>query len=198
MEDLQARTQQELAAIILILTEPTGLPSRWSGRVELVPDAGFKGKKRFVCDIQIDFALTGSDQRWTTLIHEALHAVSAGYIRDDYQQFQGWEEGVVEQLHRLFRSRLLLRLGVDVDPQIFETLDSEHGYNKFIAALETTRQALNITPDQTESFYLDLLSVPIKDRLRHINAYGFLLPTPQRTEFFATVSAASAVLRTQI
>ena len=51
MDDLEARTQQELTAIILILTELTGLPSRWSGRVELVPDAEFKGRKRQVCDV---------------------------------------------------------------------------------------------------------------------------------------------------
>lgn len=197
MDDLQARTQQELTDILSILTERTGLPSRWSGRVDLVPDADFKGKKRFICDIQIDAALAGSIQRWTTLIHEALHAVSAGYARNDYQDFQGWEEGVVEQLQRLFRPRILSQLGINIDPQTFEPLDNEHGYNKFIAALETIRQVLNITLELGEDFYLDLLSTPIKDRVHHINAYGFLLPASERTKFFATISAASAVLRTE-
>jgi len=197
MDDLQARTQQELTDILSILTELTGLPSRWSGRVDLVPDADFKGKKRFICDIQVDAASAGSNQRWTTLIHEALHAISAGYARNDYQNFQGWEEGVVEQLQRLFRPRILSRLGVAIDPQIFEMLDNEHGYNKFITALETIRQAFSITSEPSEDFYLDLLYTPIKDRLHHINAYGFLLPMSERTNFFAIVSAASAVLRTQ-
>ena len=57
MDDLEARTQQELTGIVSLLTELTGLPSRWSGRVELVPDAEFKGRKRQMCDIQIDAAL---------------------------------------------------------------------------------------------------------------------------------------------
>ena len=141
MDDLQARTQAELEAIITVLTELTGLPSRWSGQVELVPNADFKGKKRFICDIQINAALANQDARWTTLIHEALHSLSAGYIRDDYQDFQGWEEGVVEQLQRIFRPRVLFRLRVAVNPHVFRRLDAEHGYNKFVAALETLREA---------------------------------------------------------
>lgn len=194
---MEARTQQELVDIVAVLTELTGLSSRWSGRVELVPEAEFKGKKRFICDIQIDAALAGQEARWTTLIHEALHSVSAGYIRDDYQDFQGWEEGVVEQLQRLFRPRVLSRLGVTVTPEVFRELEAEHGYNKFVAALETIREALNIPATNVETFYLDLLATPIKDRQSYVNGYGFSLPPSQRSDFFAVVSAASATLRTR-
>ena len=197
MDDLEARTQQELADIMAVLTELTGLPSRWSGRVELVTGVDFKGKKRFICDIQIDTTLAGQQARWTTLIHEALHSFSVGYVRDDYQDFQGWEEGVVEQLQRLFRSRVLSRLRVVVDPQVFQRLDAEHGYNKFIAALETIREAQNIPMTQAEAFYLNLLATPIKDRKSLVNRYGFSLPPSQRTGFFTVVSAASATLRTR-
>lgn len=197
MDDLEARTQKELTDIISVLTELTGLPSRWSGRVELVPEAEFKGKKPFRCDIQIDAALVGQDARWTTLIHEALHSVSAGYIRDDYQDFQGWEEGVVEEMQRLLRPRVLSRLGVIVDSEIFRALDAEHGYNKFIAALETIRGQLNIPIARAETFYLDLLATPLKDRQRRVNEYGFSLPASQRPDFFIVVSGASATLRTR-
>ncbi len=179
------------------MTELTGLPSRWSGRVELVPGSDFKSKKRFICDIEINATLAGQDERWTTLIHEALHSVSAGYIRDDYQDFQGWEEGVVEQLQRLFRPRVLSRLGVTVAPEVLRELDVEHGYNKFVAALETIREALNIPATNAETFYLDLLATPIKDRQSYVNGYGFSLPPSRRTAFFAIVSAASATLRTR-
>lgn len=41
---LQDRTEAELREILAVLTELINLPSRWSGSVELVPDAGFKGK----------------------------------------------------------------------------------------------------------------------------------------------------------
>jgi hypothetical protein len=197
MDDLEARTQKELADIVAVLTELTGLPSRWSGRVELVPEADFKGKKRFICDIERNATLAGQDERWTTLIHEALHSLSAGYIRDDYQDFQGWEEGVVEQLQRILRLRVLSRLRVTVDPRLFQRLDAQHGYNKFIAALEAIREAQKMPTIQAEPFYLDLLATPIKDRKSLVNRYGFSLPPSQRMDFFAVVSAASATLRTR-
>ena len=79
MDDSEARTRKELAEIIAVLTGLTGLPPRWSGRVELVPEAEFKGRKRPICDIQIDADLVTQDARWATLIHEALHSISVGY-----------------------------------------------------------------------------------------------------------------------
>ena len=200
MDNLEARTRRELADIVSVLTELTGLPSRWSGRVELVPNAEFKGKKRFLCDIQIDAVLAEKEVRWTTLIHEALHSVSAGYLRDDYQNFQGWEEGVVEQVQRFLRPRVLSRMDVVVDPVLFFQLDAEHGYNKFIAALEDIRQAQNgaeTSSAEVEAFYLDLLATPLKDRKGRVSRYGFSLPPLERQQFFAIVSAASATLRTR-
>ena len=200
MDNLEARTQRELADIVAVLTELTALPSRWSGRVELVPNAEFKGKKRFLCDIQIDAALAEKEVRWTTLIHEALHSVSAGYLRDDYQNFQGWEEGVVEQVQRFLRPRVLSRLGVTTDPMLFHQIDMEHGYNKFIDALEDIRQAQSgaeTSSVEVEVFYLDLLATPLKDRKGRVSRYGFSLPPLERQQFFAIVSAASAALRTR-
>jgi len=200
MDNLEARTRRELADIVAVLTELTGLPSRWSGRVELVPDAEFKGKKRFLCDIQLDAALAEKEARWTTLIHEALHSLSAGYFRDDYQNFQGWEEGVVEHLQRFYRPRVLSRLVVKADPFLFQKLDAEHGYNKFIAALEDIRQAQSdaeASSSEAEAFYLDLLATPLRDRKSRVSRYGFSLPPPERQRFFSIISAASATLRTR-
>lgn len=165
--------------------------------MELVPEADFKGKKRFLCDIQINAALAGQEERWTTLIHEALHSVSVGFMRDDYQDFQGWEEGVVEQLQRLFRPRVLSRLRVTVDPQVFQRLDTDHGYNKFVAALEDIREAQQIPATQAEAFYLNLLATPLKERKSHVHKYGFSLPPSERMNFFTVVSAASVTLRTR-
>ena len=75
-----------------------------------MPGADFKGKKRFSCDIQIQEALAKTEARWTTLIHESLHTFSSGYLREDYQAYRGWEEGVVEQLQRLLRFEVFHRL----------------------------------------------------------------------------------------
>ncbi len=57
MDELEWQTQEELAAIVTIFVELTGLSSRWSGQVELVTNADFRGKKLFRCDILIDVAL---------------------------------------------------------------------------------------------------------------------------------------------
>lgn len=96
MDELEWQIQEEIAAIVAFLVEETGLPSRWSGQVGLIPDADFRGKKLFRCDILIDVALAQRPERWSTLIHEALHSLSADYNKEDYHRFRGWEEGVVE------------------------------------------------------------------------------------------------------
>src|SRR5579862_1450306 len=166
MDSLQVEIADELRRIIDIVEDLTLLSSRWSGHVELVRDAPFKGKKPFRCDIQIDAALAATQERWSTLIHEALHTVSAGYVRNDYQDFQGWEEGVVEQLQRFFRAKVLSLLRVIDADEAFETLDVAHAYNGFIAALERLRQAVGVSEEHAdvEAFYLRLLATPIKDR----------------------------------
>ncbi len=101
--DPSAQVRAELEQIMPVVSQLTGLPARWSGRVELVTEADFKGKKRFGCDIQIATELAEQDARWATLIHESLHCHSAGYNGVDFRTYRGWEEGVVEQLQRLLR-----------------------------------------------------------------------------------------------
>jgi hypothetical protein len=156
MSDLEAQTRGELESIVAVLTELTGLTSRWSGQLELVPEAGFKGKKPFRCDILIDEGLARQEIRWTTLIHEALHSFSAGYLRDDYQNFQGWEEGVVEQLQRLLRPSILAAMNVTVSEGTLRQLEEGHAYNGFIDALETLRRILKVSDEekQHENFTL--------------------------------------------
>ena len=103
MNEAEARVQQELIAIVDVLSELTGLTSRWSGEVELSQDARAFGRKPISCRIVLNERLADQPVRWRTLIHEALHLFSAGYDSQDYQAWRGWEEGVVEQLQRLFR-----------------------------------------------------------------------------------------------
>lgn len=170
MDDLQARTQQELTDIVLILTELTGLSSRWSGRVELVPDAEFKGRKRQMCDIQIDAALAAQDERWPTLIHESLHSISAGYSGTDFRTMPGWEEGVVEYLQRRFCPIIFNRLGIASAD--FASREERHEYNKYIDQLQLLRQALN---DEELPFFLDLLRIPIGKRPAFVLGQGLFL-----------------------
>lgn len=201
MDDLEARTHQELTDILSILTELTGLPSRWSGRVELVPDAEFKGRKRQMCDIQIDAGLAAQDKRWPTLIHESMHSISAGYNANDFRDFRGWEEGVAEQLQRMFRPTILQRLGVVLPEVVFYAEEESHGFNDYIAALESLRLLLKETsaPNATQlSFYLGLLGLPIKDRSNSILRIFIALQQPQRGIFIAAYSQANSILKLRI
>ena len=189
MDDLQARTQQELTDIVLILTELTGLPSRWSGRVELVPGAEFKGRKRQMCDIQINAALAAQGERWPTLIHESLHSISAGYSGTDFRTMPGWEEGVVEYLQRRFCPIIFDRLGVA--PADFAAREERHDYNKYIDQLQLLRQALN---DEELPFFLDLLRMPIGKRPAFVLGQRLFLGE-KRSDFVWLFSVANSVLK---
>ncbi len=194
MDEREAQVRAELQSIVAVLQELTGLPSRWSGRVEMVPRADFKGKKRFICDIQIDAALAEQDARWSTLIHEALHSLSVGYVGTDYRAFRGWEEGVVEQLQRQWRQQVLASLGIVTAVGTFR--DSERPYGSFIEALETMQRSLEASAEAGDavSFYVDLLKHPIRDRPGVVLAAGYTLPITQRAQFIKSFSVANAVL----
>lgn len=192
MDALTEQIQNELERIVSIVSELTGLPSRWSGRVEIVPDANFKGKKRFGCDIQINAAWATQEARWATSIHEALHCVSAGYVASDYRDWPGWEEGVVEQLQRQLRPTILARLSVHVAEDIFESIQAYHRYNEYIAYLEDIRRSLTL---EERTFYSDLLRTPIRRRPEHILGLGRQLPGERYKEFVRIFSASNAGLK---
>ena len=182
-----------------VICELTELSSRWSGRLELVLDADFKGKKPFRCDILLDATLATQQERWSTLIHEALHSLSAGYLRDDYQDFQGWEEGVVEKLQRLLRPQVLTRLGVNIPEATFLPMDEGHSYNDFITALESLRQIVGISDaiSDVQEFYVHLLSTPIRNRPALLLSLGMKLQGEARRQFITLFASANAALRTR-
>lgn len=199
MDSLQAQIKDELRRILAVVEELTGLSSRWKGTVEIVPDADFKGKKRFSCGIEVQWALAEQDLRWATLIHESLHCVSAGYNRDDYQAFRGWEEGVVEQLQRLLRPEILARLGVRLDERLFADNEIKHYYNPFIEALESLRQALNLpdTPADKTVFYIELLRIPLRARSAYLLGRGYQERIVS-IDYVAKFSRANATLRRRL
>ena len=173
----------------------TGLPTRWSGVVELVEGADFKGKKRFACDIQISADLANQDVRWSTLIHESLHCHSAGYNIEHYQSFPGWEEGVVEKMQRLLRVDILTRIGVFVPDTVLAGLDAEHRYNVYVQALEAVRFSLAISEAQ---FYQRLLATPLQERAPKMLMQARQLPPSQQRGALEIISAANATLKQPI
>ena len=200
VDNLEARTRRELTDIVAALTQLTGLPSRWSGRVELVPDAESKGRKRPICDIQLDTVLAESDLRWAILIHEALHSFSVGYNSSDFRQFRGWEEGVVEQLQRLLRPTILNRLRVPLADVLFHAEEEIHAFNAYIAAIESLRLLLNESEVSLpkQQFYRNLLALPISERPDNLLRVSFTLSQPQRGVFVSTFSHASSVLKARL
>lgn len=200
MTTAEQQLAAEIQAILNILLRITGLSSRWNSQVELVYEAEFAGKKRFACDIQISADLAENPLRWATLIHEALHSLSAGYRREDYHQFRGWEEGVVEQLQRMLRSIILNELNVSVPEEIFQQREAAHPYNSYIAALEDVRTVLeaegvHLSPQE---FYIQLLAVPIRERPQFLLNMGYLRAALPRASFVRALSAANAALTRRI
>lgn len=189
----QLRVQQELVAIVEVLTELTGLTSRWNGEVELSQDARAFGRKPFSCRIVLNENLADQSVRWRTLIHEALHSFSAGYNREDYQAWRGWEEGVVEQLQRLLRPSVLARLSITVDAVVFKEAEVDYLFNKHIEALEQLREVTDA--QEVQEFYLDLLMTRIKDRPGLILSRRFQLPPEEQAAFIGLFSRANSVLK---
>ena len=166
MDTLQAQITGELQQIAAAIEQLTNLRSNWNGELVLVPlEARYRGLKPFSCAVHLRADLAADDLRWRTLIHESFHAVSAGYNHSDFDLYVGWEEGVVEQLQRLFRARILNIAGFYVEETRFAAEDASHLFNVYIASLERIRGAFD---DEAEKFYLELLAVPIKERSRHL------------------------------
>lgn len=193
MNKAEARVQQELTGIVGVLSELTGLTSRWSGEVELSQDARAFGRKPFSCRIVLAERLADQPVRWRTLIHEALHSFSAGYNMTDYQAFLGWEEGVVEQTQRLLRSSVLEKLDVQVAGSVFAAVEMAYSFNQYIQAIERMRVALSRNDER--EFYLDLLATPIKQRHNLIFALGNRLPGEERIRFMKGFSEANSALK---
>ncbi len=190
--DPEAQVRAELEQIMPLISALTGLPTRWSGVVELVETLEFKGKKRHTCSIQLAVALVAQEARWTTLIHECLHAVSMGYSLNAYQSVPGWEEGVVEQLQRMLRNDILTRIGVVISKTVLTALDADHRYNVYIRALEAVRSSRGISETQ---FYLSLLATPLMDRPTKMLMEAHQLPPGQRRAALEAVSVSNATLR---
>ena len=190
--DLTAQLRAELQQIMPLVSAMTGLPSRWSGIVHLVHGADFNGKKRFSCDIELNAALATQDERWRTLIHEALHSCSAGYNRTDYNAQIGWEEGVVEQFQRLYRPNILSRLGVSIRESVFTDKEEEHAYNPYIAHLEMLRKRVSYSEAE---FYRTLLSIPIVERHVFMLNQLRVLPIAMQQTALMEFSIANARLR---
>ena len=133
------------------------------------------------------------DVRWRTLIHEMLHAHSVGYNRSAFDDFPGWEEGVVEKLQRLLRPQVLERLGITIPEAVFAEEEERHEFNPYIAALETLFRLVQQPGESEVDFYVTLLSTPISQRVIWMIGRGKQLPPDK----FHCVYAGLSVRPTQ-
>lgn len=181
------RVRDELSAVKEAVEQLTGLRSRWSGNVILLGDAeltALKGRvilaeKRWNCDILLNLGLATLPARWRTYIHEMLHSVSTGLNEADLGRFRGWEEGVVEQILRLNRQRVLNSAGVSLLEATFAEADRASSLNRYIEALEALRVSAAMEADL---FYMMLLHTPLRDRLSLVRS---LRPEPDYQRLFA-------------
>lgn len=192
MDELEKQVRDELAAIVDVLEDILGRRSRWNGVVELSDDGSSFGKALWSGRIVINRRLARTDLRWRTEIHEALHLLSEGITPQSYLNFQGWEEGAVEQLQRLLRPSVLKSLGVGVAEAVFVAEEVTHEYNRFIAAYETLRKQLN---EAEMLFYLNLLATPLSERPAAVIQAGRQLPPDQFRAFQRAFGLAFSSLR---
>ena len=188
----EARLHSEVQQITDAIQSLTGLRSQWSGNVSILPTDSYAiGRKSFDCLIQLRTDLLTRNLRWRTLIHEAFHAVSAGYYAQDFFQNVGWEEGVVENLQRLFRRRILAQCGIILEETLFFEAERNHSFNRYIDALESIRTAFGL---REEEFYLMLIRIPIRERYTSLTRRALQMGENKSRCLFA-LSAAQIILK---
>ena len=172
------RLTNEVQKIIAAVEQRTGLSSRWNGEVVVVDSISalllsrkpFLAKKEWSCRITRLEQIASSDLRWRSLIHEALHSVSAGNREADYVAFIGWEEGVVESLQRLYRPELLKEIGVSIPETVFTEAEQNWAFEPFIVALRRLHAEL---PNVSEQVFMEmLLKTPLYRRSAEVLAWG--------------------------
>ena len=194
-EEMSERILREPHEIVAAVSEITGLHSHWSGVVKLVEGADFKGQKPFQCDILLHADLASKETRWRTLLHEALHSFSQGCNREDFENFRGWEEGVVEKLQRLLRPTVLSLLGVAVEEALFRASEEQHLYNSYLDALAELQQ---ISGQPEQNFYVHLLGTPIRDRPASVYVLSRQMTGPTRVDFLRRFPKANSILQGEI
>lgn len=200
-----ARLKAELETLNPLVSRRLNAPSSWNGEVTLGANAATRGRRLYAGGIEVDVRLAGHEARWRTLIHELVHAHSAGLNPPDYDAYRGWEEAVVENIQRRIRPGVLAEAGVTVDEAVFRAVDDAFIFNDAVSALEELRRVLppseqtDDTPNEAaeaEAFYRELLRVPLKQRLRHVFEQGMALPAgARRSAFVRAYSAATARLQ---
>ena len=168
---------EELRQIIAFVEAATGLPSRWNGGLlilaegtdeawaaQALPRVSYLAKKEWNCSITVVESVLQDNRRWRTLLHESLHSVSVGLTEPDYQRFRLWEEAVVESLQRLYRPLLLQSLGLNLEEEQFQALETAWRYNSALNALG------QIAAERPEVPFQDLLEAllrtPLSERSR--------------------------------
>lgn len=159
--DPLAQLATDVAAIVTEVERLTGVQSRWSGKIGIGTELNAIGRPRYFgakawnCDIVVHQSRLLSPFRYSTIVHEAFHAVSSGLNQADYDAFVGFEEGVVEQCTRLFRAVIMANVGLPMPTDVRTSYDAE------IVSLEMLRQRTRMT---AHDFNLSLLKTPLPDR----------------------------------
>jgi len=194
-EAQQEEARQTLRRVFDVLAGILELAHSWTGEVALESGVFYAGVARPECDIRIAAHVWNHPVfRWRTLLHEALHKFSPPFTRREYEQFEGWEEGVVEQLQRLLRREALDKIGVaaGVPEDALAGAEAGHRYNVYIAALESLRMLW--CEEEPEGFYRRLLETPLPLRFDRLMRAADALAEPERTTFRRATLIAHARL----
>ena len=160
---LHAEALADLRSVIGAVETHTGLTSRWNGSLRVRGlTFSFSGQKHRWCGISVhENVLLKPAQRWSTMLHEALHSVSAAFLSSG--PLDPWEEAIIEQTQRILRPTILAELGIRISDAELDARDVAHPYNADIDRLEVLRRVLR---RETTEFYLSLLAASATERTR--------------------------------
>lgn len=203
-EVLEQRALQGMQLVVDYLEATSSLlgyplHSRWPGTVTLRNEHEMPFAKARVLDnghveFRRDYLIEPADY-WPAFLNEAIHTCSIGATRFTLQDLPGYEEGVVEALHRVIRPKFLKSQGVQISSESLAERDAENAFMPYLAALERIRQALGEGASDAERFYTELLLIEHRKRPGHLLVKGRELPLEKQRQFLQVFSQAHAVLK---
>jgi hypothetical protein len=166
----EQRLIADTAKIVAFVEKSTGLPSRWSGKVQISQELNTLGEPKYLgrklpdCPIEYHETVIGDAEIYYVGLEEGLHSCSIIQPTEgkNLKHFTGWEEATVASCLELLKPRFRTLFSEDSSPIMVlpDTMSPLH-YREQMEVLGILRR---LTNKVRSDFYFSLLRTPLVQR----------------------------------